>query len=154
MVVGVCSFANTAGDCTSSPGGFARLTPRVLQWIQKVKVKPVKSSSHELCHFSNCKVDLWQHEMDLSIMMNSKNILEHGNEMIALKDNISESVEKEMALLKTEFSKSFDKINQVLTDAKKEILSLKNENEDMKIANKRMNDEIISLKSDWKVCVK
>ena len=65
-----------------------------------------------------------------------------------------ESVEKEITFLKTEFSKNFDQINQVLTDAKKEILSLKNENEDMKIANKRMNDEIISLMSDWKVCVK
>ena len=43
MVVGVCSFANTAGDCTSTPGGFARLTPKVLQWIQQVKVKLVKS---------------------------------------------------------------------------------------------------------------
>ena len=40
MVVGVCSFANT-GDCTSTPGGFARLTRNVLQWIKKVKVKPV-----------------------------------------------------------------------------------------------------------------
>ena len=65
-----------------------------------------------------------------------------------------ESVEKEITFLKTEFSKNFDQINQVLTDAKKEILSLKNENEGMKIANKRMNDEIISLMSDWKVCVK
>ena len=38
MVVGVCSFANT-GDCTSTPGGFARLTLSVLQWIRSVKVK-------------------------------------------------------------------------------------------------------------------
>ena len=38
MVVGVCSFAHT-GDCISTPGGFARLTRSVLQWIQKVKVK-------------------------------------------------------------------------------------------------------------------
>ena len=37
MVVGVCSFATT-GDCNSTPGGFARLTHSVLQWIQKVKV--------------------------------------------------------------------------------------------------------------------
>lgn len=43
MVVGVCSFANTAGGCTSSPGGFSRLTLSVLQWIQQVKVKPVES---------------------------------------------------------------------------------------------------------------
>ena len=42
MVVGVCSFANT-GDCTSTPGGFARLTQTVLQWIKRVKVKPVES---------------------------------------------------------------------------------------------------------------
>ena len=42
MVVGVCSFANT-GDCTSTPGGFARLTRSVLQWIKKVKVKTVIS---------------------------------------------------------------------------------------------------------------
>ena len=94
-------------------------------------------------------------------MMNSKNILENGNETIALKHNISESVEKDMTLLKTEFSKNFDKIDQVLTDARKEMLSLKNENDDLKIATKRMNDEIISLKGDlslmksivdWKVC--
>merc|ERR1739842_164869 len=37
MVVGVCSFANN-GDCTSTPGGFARLTLSVLQWIRSVKV--------------------------------------------------------------------------------------------------------------------
>ena len=94
-------------------------------------------------------------------MMNSKNILENGNETIALKHNISETVEIDMALLKTEFSKNFDKIDQVLTDAKKEMLSLKNENEDLKKATKRMNDEITSLKGDlslmksivdWKVC--
>ena len=41
MVVGVCSFANTAGDCTSTPGGFARLTLSVLQWIRSVKVTKV-----------------------------------------------------------------------------------------------------------------
>ena len=100
----------------------------------------------------------------MSIMINSKNILENGNETIALKENISECLEREMTLLKTEFSKKFDQINQVITDAKKEIFSLKNENEDLKVANKRINEEIISLKLkndlspmnaivDWKVCV-
>ena len=37
MVVGVSSFANN-GDCTSTPGGFARLTLGVLQWIRSAKV--------------------------------------------------------------------------------------------------------------------
>ena len=33
----VASFANK-GDCTSTPGGYDRLTLSVLQWIRSVKV--------------------------------------------------------------------------------------------------------------------
>ena len=185
---------------------------------------------HQFGHFLNYKVNSWQHEMEMSIRMNSKKIFENGNETIALKGNISEiiiqekvelslqfdkektglnekikelnkslkedmmsfsknlvkinqelteaknrihketlslknelavNVEKEMTLLKTEFSKNFAEINQELSKATKEIISLKNENEDLKIVTKRMNDEIVSLKGDlslmeaiagWKVC--
>ena len=47
MVVGVSSFANI-GDCTSTPGGFARLTHSVLQWIQTVKVKNIQGKTQKI----------------------------------------------------------------------------------------------------------
>ena len=37
VLIGVASFASHP-TCTTSPGGFARLTYGVLEWIRKVKV--------------------------------------------------------------------------------------------------------------------
>ena len=114
--------------------------------------------------------------MQILILKNSKKSFENGNETKALKDSISEIITDKIELSKhfdnkntelTEkieelskgtkedmmsFSKNFVTINQELTDAKKRthevMISLKNENEDLKINNKRMNEEIISLKGD------
>ena len=49
MVVGVSSFANI-GDCTATPGGFARLTLSVLQWIRSVKVTRPGTETFSLEH--------------------------------------------------------------------------------------------------------
>ena len=98
--------------------------------------------------------------MQILILKNSKKSFENGNETKALKDSISELKEN-----LEELSKRM--INQEeLAEAKKRtdderMISLQNENEYLKINNRRMNEEIISLKGDqssmkaivdWKVC--
>ena len=43
-MLGIASFANKR-DCTSTPGGFARITYSVLKWIRSVKVINYKQTT-------------------------------------------------------------------------------------------------------------
>ena len=140
MVVGVCSFANTAGDCTSTPGGFARLTPSVLQWIQQVKVNS------------------WQHEMEMRMLMNSKKILENGNETRALKNQISEAIIDKSTELSVHYDnenkdlkKTINMMGETIEKVKEEVTSLKDiivKNKDYMESRDRMNQEITLLKDE------
>ena len=84
MVVGVCSFANT-GDCTSTPGGFARLNRSVLQWIKRVKVLS-RRNLMIFVFFSSFKVNSWQHETEMTMVNITKKIAENLNETTSMFD--------------------------------------------------------------------
>jgi len=75
----------------------------VLQWIQQVKVNS------------------WQHEMEMSIMMNSKKILEFGIETLALTDNISETIFNKNEELSTHFENENKEIKGTLEEAIKQM---------------------------------
>ena len=79
--MGVASFANS-DDCTSTPGGFARLTPSLLQWIRSVKVK-----QKTLCLLESCeifvfyhKVNSWQHKIEIKLEEVNKELSSFKND--------------------------------------------------------------------------
>lgn len=138
--MGVCSFANI--DCTSKPGagGFARLTPGVLQWIRSVKVR---QTTHVL--FQNLitsKINSWQHHK------------------ISEKDQVIKRMDEEITSLKRNTSYQFAHINQQLKLAKEEINFLKKENIYLKEANqkimKEQQDDTFTKKTheNWEVCLR
>ena len=83
------------------------------------------------------QVNSWQHEMDMSIRMNSKKIFENGNIM----EGALKSMEIRILSLKDDMAKMDIKNNQCLKD-------LTNIKEEMKESKNKMNDEITSLKNE------
>ena len=148
MVVGISSFANT-GDCTSTPGGFARLNFGVLQWIRSVKV--TLKTNFKSIKIIFIEVDSWQHEMKVAHSEFVEKVREFANESKQLKEE-NKRLNNEITMLKhqnQEMSMDVttlkDNITEIIASNEESLRQLANE---ILLVKKIANQNVRKLYSD------